>query len=71
MIDLKEIAGLLVKQREIKRDLKSVNTELNMICFSLGIPQEFIGKMSATDFLDGYLVANGMQRMNGDNQCSQ
>lgn len=57
-----EIALLLVEYRMVKNNLQEINMELRKAAFEVGLNQEAIGKISINDFLDGYLVGQGIQR---------
>lgn len=60
---LTEIAGLLVEYRAIKRASKDLRAELIKVCVEeCGLAQNVAVKIAVDDFLDGYLVANGMNR---------
>lgn len=62
MLTNKQLAELLLDQRDLKQQLAEINSEIRAAVHSLGIPQEMLGKMSMYDFLDGYLVGQGMSR---------
>jgi hypothetical protein len=57
---LDSIVGRLVRYRYYKGELETVKLELRKAAFECGLPQEDIPKININDFLDGYLVANGM-----------
>jgi hypothetical protein len=57
---LDSIAGMLLRYRYFKNELDIVKQELRRAVYECGVPQEEIAKMSVNDFLDGYLIANGI-----------
>jgi hypothetical protein len=54
------VAKSLVIYREAKAKEKEAKANLIRLACELGLPQEEAIKMSVTDFLDGYLVANNV-----------
>jgi hypothetical protein len=59
--DLTMIADYLADYRRAKADAKYYRGELVRVATELGLPQKKAMEMDAYAFLDGYLVANGIQ----------
>ena len=57
-----DIIEKLLACREAKKQHKIIVADLNTIAFEIGLPQSMLGKVSVYDFLDGYLVGQGIIR---------
>lgn len=61
---LENIEGSLLRFKYFKNELENVKLELRRLAFDCGLPQEDIPKINLNDFLDGYLLANGIENTN-------
>lgn len=62
--NLENISGALLRYKHFKSELELVKLEMRKIVFDCGLPQEDIPKINLNDFLDGYLVAHGIENLN-------
>jgi hypothetical protein len=60
---LDNISGVLYRNKYYKTELESVKLEMRKLAFECGLPQEDLPKINLVDFLDGYLLANGIENM--------
>lgn len=61
---LENIEGSLLRFKYFKNELENVKLEMRRLAFDCGLPQEDIPKINLNDFLDGYLLANGIENTN-------
>lgn len=57
---LQELVKTMNDYKMAKFKVDEEKQKLNLIAFDLGLNQKSIGKVNVFDFLDGYLVANGI-----------
>jgi hypothetical protein len=58
--NLNELVKIMNEYKVAKFKAEEEKLKLNQIAFNLGLNQKSIGKINVFDFLDGYLVANGI-----------
>lgn len=61
---LDDICGVLLRYKYYKNELDIVKLEMRKLAFDCGLPQEDLSRITLVDFLDGYLLANGIENTN-------